>query len=254
MVGAFLSLAGCIPSSANFPYRGPGHQTDAGAGDSERGPDVGDLVSDACAPPSDEELCEINGAQCDFITATDPCGTSRSVDCGTCMNGARCDLDHQCCQQENDVDFCARYSAECGTLEARDDCGVLRTASCGTCPGNPDDCTGTTCGDCVPETDAQTCERLSRECGTLDTPTNNCGEARPDIDCGNCQDTNGKECDERGFCICPGGLRESVCDDGFDNDCDGRTDCEDDDDCDGKKCGGTDIVPLRCNNSRCPLG
>jgi hypothetical protein len=44
----------------------------------------------ACEPESDQELCQSLGKDCDEITATDRCGQSRTVSCGTCPDGTIC--------------------------------------------------------------------------------------------------------------------------------------------------------------------
>lgn len=45
-----------------------------------------------CEAETDDELCDLAGAACGAITATDDCGTTRTVaSCGTCGAGTRCD-------------------------------------------------------------------------------------------------------------------------------------------------------------------
>jgi hypothetical protein len=55
-----------------------------------------------------------------------------------------------------------------------------------------------------------------------------------------------------GTCACPTGDRETSCDDGSDNDCDGEIDCADPD-CDGRSCGGSGRV-CSAETARCVCG
>lgn len=89
------------------------------------------------------------------------------------------------CVPENNATFCSRNNAQCGQASGVDNCGNDRVAPlCGSCA------TGTTCKNnvcvvpnCVPETDAALCLRLNKDCGTLPTIANNCGELKTPV-CG----------------------------------------------------------------------
>jgi len=50
-------------------------------------PDAGGSA-DACVPETDQELCGSSG--CETASFTDRCGTTRSVDCGSCATGLGC--------------------------------------------------------------------------------------------------------------------------------------------------------------------
>jgi hypothetical protein len=141
-----------------------------------------------CVPESDQDLCTANGAQCGSLTATDNCGSSRTVACGTCPSGVECGdaQPNVCgCLSESDSALCASASAQCGMLTAPDNCGVQRTVDCGICT-NGGDC-GTTRDNvctCVPETDQQLCTSAYASCGQITAP-DNCGVTRT-VSCGTC--------------------------------------------------------------------
>ncbi|MGA9521059.1 MAG: hypothetical protein WBV82_06320 [Myxococcaceae bacterium] len=141
-----------------------------------------------CPGESDAQVCARKGRSCGSLTTTDLCGRPRTVaNCGTCAGINTC-TDGVCsCPGETNPAFCARLGAECGTLSGTDLCGNTRNvSSCGACLA-PDTCGGggvsNTCG-CTPESDAQFCARLGKDCGPV-TGADNCGASRT-VECGSC--------------------------------------------------------------------
>lgn len=95
----------------------------------------------SCTVETDAELCARLGKNCGSVTATDNCGTSRSVACGTCGANEQCQPSNVCaCVAETNAAFCTRSGANCGVLAGTDNCGSPRSADCGTCSG------GASCG------------------------------------------------------------------------------------------------------------
>ncbi len=95
----------------------------------------------ACVAEADGEVCARLGKNCGSVTATDNCGTSRSVACGTCGANEQCQPSNVCtCVAETNAAFCTRSGANCGVLAGTDNCGGPRSADCGTCSG------GASCG------------------------------------------------------------------------------------------------------------
>jgi hypothetical protein len=148
-----------------------------------------------CTPETDAELCARLYKNCGTLAANDNCGASRSItSCGTCTGvGVSCGgggTQNVCaCNGESDAEFCSRLGKNCGLVTANDKCGTERTVvSCGTCSG-----TGVTCGGgatanvcgCTPETDAELCSRLGKNCGTF-AANDNCGASRSVTSCGTC--------------------------------------------------------------------
>ena len=143
-----------------------------------------------CLPESDAELCNRLGNNCGALSATDNCGEFRSVtSCGTCALPQICGGGGEpnvCGCSESDADLCVRIGKNCGAVNAMDLCGVERTvASCGTC-SRPEVCGGTgeanVCG--CPETDAEFCARLGKNCGEV-SDLDVCGTSRV-TSCGSC--------------------------------------------------------------------
>lgn len=139
-----------------------------------------------CVPPSDAELCTDNGAACGAITVMDQCGTTRTVDCGSCGAGDVCDLANTCCALDDVAQMCSDNSFECGTWAVTSNCGTVETVDCGTCSGGASCVSkaggGTQC--CQAKDDAALCADNSFECGTP-TVIDDCGATRV-IDCGVC--------------------------------------------------------------------
>jgi len=173
-----------------------------------------------CAPEPDATLCARLGKNCGPVTATDSCGTSRTLSCGSCEAPQTCGarLAGRCgvaaCTAESDAAFCARRGLDCGTVSGADNCGDQRSVSCGTCSG------GKACGvqypnvcgtlTCQPEPDYGLCARLGRECGSL-TAADNCGQTRT-VSCGGCP--QGEVCGvvSAGQCdVCPSESDATFC-------------------------------------------
>jgi hypothetical protein len=125
-------------------------------------------------------------SSCGKITADDGCGSQQQFDCGTCASGDLC-TDGACCTPPDDASLCASAGFACGASIIVDRCGQPRAVACGTCSGNGQ-ChftdLGSSCGACVPETDAAFCERLGATCGAL-SAMDNCGAPRMAA-CGSC--------------------------------------------------------------------
>lgn len=95
----------------------------------------------SCVGEEDSVLCGRVGYACGPLTATDKCGVTRELDCGTCRAPATCNAQRKCfCEAETNDRFCTRRSWDCGSVTAADNCGTERTVSCGTCGA------GLTCG------------------------------------------------------------------------------------------------------------
>ncbi len=93
------------------------------------------------------------------------------------------------CSGESDEVLCAGLDRDCGQTTTTDACGATRLISCGSCV-LPDYCGGGgtpgVCGQgsCEPETDAELCTALGKDCDEL-TTTDSCGETRV-VNCGTC--------------------------------------------------------------------
>lgn len=95
------------------------------------------------------------------------------------------------CTPESDEELCARSATQCGDLTQTDQCGTVRVVSCGTCEppetcgagGEPGVCG---VGPCEPESDAELCLSLGKDCDTI-TATDRCGQSRTPH-CGTCPD------------------------------------------------------------------
>jgi hypothetical protein len=115
-----LLLAAC-GTPATEPDAGPGDEPDAG-----------------CTAETDAELCEAAGRKCGGHTATDRCGTARTIEtCGwTCGQHEVCGADGQCaCQEPTPEERCAEENMQCGSLGQFTHCDhVLFTLDCGVCP------------------------------------------------------------------------------------------------------------------------
>ena len=108
----------------------------------------------ACVPQSNSAFCTDQGILCGGITATDNCGTSRTVaSCGTCSLPSSCggggSPGHCGCTPESDAALCAANSVTCGPIATTDSCGAGRNVtSCGACTA-PQTCGGAgTVGQC----------------------------------------------------------------------------------------------------------
>lgn len=149
-----------------------------------------------CTPEGDQAFCDRHGKECGSFAGRDNCGESRTVDCGSCTDGATCGLrtpnvcgKQEECVGETDAELCTFLGKDCGALETDDRCDERRTVECGSCPEG--DVCGlnqpNVCGTpevCEPETDEALCERLGKNCGTI-SATDNCGDARTPS-CGSC--------------------------------------------------------------------
>jgi hypothetical protein len=160
------------------------------------------LVPDACAPESDPELCDREGASCGALDVIDQCGEPRGVDCGACEGGQACIANRCECTGETDARLCAAAGYECGTFSLTDRCGRIRAVRCGSCAATESCGGGGAVGRCacLPETDAELCTSAAAACGAI-TVTDRCGTVRNVASCGAC--TGGE--------TCGGALRANVC-------------------------------------------
>lgn len=151
-----------------------------------------------CEPEPVQALCQGLGKNCGTVTATDRCGDTRDIQCGTCLTGHICGSvePNVCgpdtsCVPEDDASLCASMGMNCGSVNAPDNCGTFRTVACGTCAD--DERCGlvetNVCSSCI-ETDQQFCHRNGKFCGNF-TGTDLCGERRS-VQCGGC--TAGSVC------------------------------------------------------------
>jgi hypothetical protein len=148
-------------------------------------------LSATCNAETDAAICTRLGKTCGSVTATDNCGTSRTVTCGTCPSGQQCNGSNVCaCAPETNAQFCTRLGKNCGPVTANDNCGVnRRNVNCGSCSGPGQTCGGGTpsvanvCG-CTPETREQFCARQFFQCNYA-SGTDNCGRSRSE-NCGSC--------------------------------------------------------------------
>ncbi|TXD37499.1 hypothetical protein FRC98_07340 [Lujinxingia vulgaris] len=166
-----------------------------------------------CTPLSEEDLCELESAQCGPLTVTDNCGEERTLNCGGCTGtGESCTQDNQChCPPQSQESFCADNAAECGEVTAPNNCGDIRPINCGTCTGTGESCSLDNQCVCNPLPDETFCTDEGAQCGTI-TITDNCGETRP-IECGECPN-NGDICNENNQCeACQPQSDEEICQD-----------------------------------------
>ena len=146
-----------------------------------------------CQAESDDELCRLADRNCGPLNMIDSCGIERSiVSCGTCSGSETCGgggVSNRCgCTPEDNLTFCSRLGATCGALTGTDNCGATRSnPNCGSC-NFPQSCGGggiaNQCGGCTSETDLAFCQRLKKNCGTVDD-FDNCERSRS-VACGTC--------------------------------------------------------------------
>ncbi len=142
-----------------------------------------------CTAETDSQFCTRLGKNCGLVTGTDNCGTSKTVDCGTCSSLNTCGgggTENVCgCTPKT----CAQLGKNCGSVS--NGCGG--TLNCGTCL-SPNTCggggTANVCG-CTPKT----CAQLGKNCGSV---SNGCGGT---LNCGSCSGSN----------TCGGGGTANVC-------------------------------------------
>ena len=160
-----------------------------------------------CAPESDADFCSRAGIECGQASGTDNCGHPRTVaECGPCINPEVCSIEvpslvvgQQCCTPDSEAAICSQLGRECGAVTAADNfidnCGWPRTvADCetvlGACSASEPVCSIPDQQCCSPESDADICSRLGKECGPASDAgrilTDNCGHARTINSCGSC--------------------------------------------------------------------
>lgn len=176
-------------SSASFPSSGPVPQSSSAA------------PASSCAAQDDATLCTDVSAQRGALSAWDRCGQLRPVDCGPCLATAeRCVANLCVCLPETDAAFCVRNGVECGAFSGTDNCGAPRSVTvCAACTGTGQTCSNNQCG-CIPLTDVELCAVAYADCGSADL-VDNCGAARPAVDCGSCTGA-GETCSAGNQCVC----------------------------------------------------
>mgnify|MGYP002407349924 FL=1 len=150
-----------------------------------------------CVRETKDEFCSRlagAGKVCGEIADKDNCsGERRAEDCGDCLEGKACSSENKCveaCEPETREAFCARLAAAgkvCGEVAELDNCtGLSRREECGDCPADHECTQINTCvpTSCEPESKAQFCSRLQKECGSV-IALDNC-EAQREEDCGIC--------------------------------------------------------------------
>lgn len=78
------------------------------------GGEPGRCGQEGCTPETDPELCTALGKDCDEVLATDRCGVSRDLDCGTCASDELCGgtgVTNVCGDPSTDVAWCTPTTA-----------------------------------------------------------------------------------------------------------------------------------------------
>jgi len=118
--------------------------------------------------------------------------------CATGWSSASCSS----CVPQSDSSFCADHGAVCGSYSGTDNCGAQRNVStCGGCTP-PATCDSTNVCSCTPESNAQFCADLGKNCGLV-SGTDSCGLSRSAIPCGTC--TAPATCGNNNVCQQPTG-------------------------------------------------
>src|SRR5215471_5977857 len=128
--------------------------------------------------------CTGTGETCGGGGIAGVCGCGPDPLTTTCQNGARCG---------NVTNNCGGM-VSCGNCSGGQECSLL--------PATLNLC-------CAPETTAQTCTRLSRNCGML-TAADNCGVMRTVTSCGTCTGV-GQTCGTSGVCGCTAETNTAFC-------------------------------------------
>jgi len=90
---------------------------------------AGSCASPTCTAETNAQFCTRLGKNCNSVTANDNCGTSRTVNCGTCTSPQNCVNNVCTCTAETNAQFCSRLSKVCGSVTANDNCGTSRTVA-----------------------------------------------------------------------------------------------------------------------------
>ena len=230
--------------------------TDAGVGNGWAC-DLASAANDKCACTGNGGVAQVSETTCDdgfdndcdgkADCADSDCLTGGGQTCGTfgkkclSLNTCGCGATQENCRTSQDDDCdglinCEEISCRpsgTGFGQVCDDSGntcsqvLSNQSTCTTCTGN---------GGVVEASEGST-GGASITCG--DGKDNDCDstQANPSIDCqdsnclGRACSANGGVCNSLKQCGCPGGLsnEQALCNDGLDNDCDGRIDCLDSD-------------------------
>ena len=122
--------------------------------------------------------------------AASPAAPDAAIECPTRFCGAECCAQEQVCDKQG---ACCT-PVDCQTRECGDNgCGT----PCGTCGSGMICNSGFKCAGCAPETNAEFCVRLAKQCGQV-TGQDNCNATRTVADCGTC--TNGRLCGTDNTC------------------------------------------------------
>lgn len=185
-------------------------------------------------------FCEFRTMTCQTTTPTCESGTAPTCG-GTCPAGQTCQTKGGSCLCMYSEPSCkkAKYPACGGTCPSGQTCQIInKSCSCGAPP--PPTCTSKEApacdGTCAPGTG--TCQSTGTSCICSETPLPSCGDGACTeaegcgclVDCfGKPCGPFGKTCDSDGFCSCKDSSEVVFCTDAIDNDCDGKTDCNDPD-------------------------
>jgi hypothetical protein len=181
-----LFLFACLdPTSApsdplipSLPY------PDAGFVSFDAGSTLADVFTPEVCVPFD---CAMAGIAC----GSSPNGCGGLVDCGLCSNGGNCD-NGECGPSPCRPKTCSNN--QCGLIAD----GCSGTVDCGECRGGGECSTTNQC--CTPETDANFCKSLKRNCGVA-SDNDRCGFPKTVQSCGVCLAT--QICTTAGACCLP---------------------------------------------------
>lgn len=115
ILAAAMLLIAFTPGCSSEPDQSGNGNGDPDAGTTNDTSDEDTSDEDACEPISDEQLCEDHVNRCGEVILEDNCGVDRTVDCGSCGDGFKCD-DGFCVDVEcfNDFDCPVNHSCDDG--------------------------------------------------------------------------------------------------------------------------------------------
>ncbi len=153
------------------------------------------VCASSCTAETNTQFCSRLAKNCGSVTANNNCGTSRTVNCGSCASPQTCTNNVCSCTAETNSAFCSRLGKNC-QFSGNDNCGTSRSVNCGTCPAGQSCFNGVCASSCTAETNSAFCSRLGKNCGTVSS-YDNCGTSRT-VNCGICP--TGQTC-QTGVCV-----------------------------------------------------